>query len=123
MAASRAGSAAGVDDMDMEVAAAAPSNVRRIDAEEQRWLDLEDFVAKLDRHLVVERKGRQVRCPSCLRDKAAGFDGFCLDSPACMDECLDTKQRCTEHVQSERHKRHLARGLRQALLPFRSSSS
>ena len=45
----------------MEVAPAAPTHVRRTDAEEQQWLGLEAYVADLDRHLVVDREGRQVR--------------------------------------------------------------
>lgn len=107
--------------MDMEVAVAAPTHARRTDAEEQHWLGLEGFVAALDQHLVVDRKGRQVRCPSCPRDRAVSFMGFCLDLPARMDECLDVKQRCTEHVRSERHKRQLGSGRRQALLPFEAA--
>ncbi|KAG5184284.1 hypothetical protein JKP88DRAFT_354462 [Tribonema minus] len=43
----------------MEVAPAAPTHVRRTDAEEQQWLGLEAYVADLDRHLVVDREGRQ----------------------------------------------------------------
>jgi hypothetical protein len=120
-AALRAGSAADVEGTDMEVAAAAPTHGRRTDAEEQRWRGLEAYVADLDRHLVVDRQGQQVRCPSCIR--ARGFDGFCLDLPALMDECLDAKQRCKEHVQSERHQQHIASGLRQAQLPFQAAAA
>jgi hypothetical protein len=107
----------------MEVAPAAPTHVRRTDAEEQQWLGLEAYVADLDRHLVVDREGRQVRCPSCIRDRACGFDGFCLALPALMDECLDAKQRCKEHVRSERHQQHVASGLRQAQLPFKAAAA
>jgi hypothetical protein len=107
---------------DVELLIVASTGARRIDAEEQRWLDLEQFVRELDGHLVVDRARRQVLCPSCVKGTGS-FSGFCLELPARLDECLDLKRRCEGHVDSTQHRKHVKSGLKQTQLPFAAAPS
>lgn len=97
---------------------ASSAGARHANLEEQRWRSLEDHIKELDRHLVVYRARRHVVCPSCVRDVASGFNGFCLGLPTRLDDCLDAKRRCVEHVNSIRHKQHIESGRRQTQLAF-----
>ena len=97
---------------------AASAGARHINSEEQRWQSLEGYIKDLDRLLVVDRGRRQVVCPSCVRDVASRFNGFCLELPARLDDCLDAKQRCAEHISSKLHQKHVGSGQKQLQLAF-----